>query len=257
MLKKLLSSVLFVSLFLLLLGSTSGWAEDPSSLIVVRASDSSLWKKTCLGSVCSGFTSFPGMFSSQPTVFWDEVLLKYVLWGRASDSSIWTSTFSRAGVFDNNWAVAPGATASPVGAAGATLIRPGFNGNLGGSHDAATVATCETYTDLNGFDYTAPRDGFIIVSTSGLYSPGTADRFIRVCIGDTAGGACDSWSPIIESTAAMFGGYAQEKIFSLQYWYFAAAGTTKTIHLKACKEAGATGNILWNDFIMNFVVLHN
>jgi hypothetical protein len=255
--KKLLSSILFASLFLLLLGSTTGWAEDPSSLIVVRASDNSLWKKTCLGDTCTAFSSFPGMFSSQPTVFWDEVLLKYVLWGRASDNSIWRSTFSSSGTFDNNWASVPGASPSPMGAAGSTLIRPGFNGNLGGQHDAATVATCDTYTDLNGFDYTFPRDGFVIVSTGGLYSPTTADRFIRVCIGDTAGGACDSWSPILESTTAMMGGYAQEKMFTLQYWYYATAGTTKTIHLKACKEAGTTGNILWNDFIMNFVVIHN
>jgi hypothetical protein len=254
--KKLLGSVLFVFVILLFLGATTSRAEDPTSLIVVRAEDDSLWKATCVETTCTSFTSFPGLFGSQPTVYWDEGLKRYVLWGRASNGSVWRSTFTSAGTFNNDWVSIPGSTASPVGAAGSTLLRPIWGGNYGESKDASTLSTCDTYTNLSTLGLTVPRAGFVVVTASGIYSPTLADKYVRVCIADTsAGSSCDSWSPVLESTSANFTGYGAEKRYTLQKWYYVSTpGTTKWVYLKACKEAGATGTLFWNDVSVNFQV---
>jgi len=89
-----------------------------SNLIVVRAADDSLWKSTCDGSTCTGFTSFPGRFRQQPTVTYDEVLAAWVIVGVASDNTIWRATFDYLGNFNNDWARIPGSTPSPVGMSG-------------------------------------------------------------------------------------------------------------------------------------------
>jgi hypothetical protein len=254
--KKLFSVVLLVSAILTLAGITAVWAEDPSQLIVIRGADDSIWKKTCVGSTCTDFTKVPGTFASPLTIVWDEVLKKYVAWGRAANGSIWKATFSASGSFDNNWVQVPGSTNyTPISVASSTLLRPILNGNTTGSIDANTIATCESYTNLSGpFGFTAPRNGFAYVTSSGIYAPGTANEYVRVCIGDSTGGICDSWDPVIES--ATVSGYTGEKMFSLQHWYYMNADDTITIALKGCKQSNSTtGTIMWNDFIVNFGVL--
>ncbi len=88
-------SITILSLLFVVISFAVSFAADPSQLIVVRGSDNSLWKATCVGTTCTTFTSFPGLFTSQPTVIWDENIQKYVLWGRGTDGAIWRSTFSR------------------------------------------------------------------------------------------------------------------------------------------------------------------
>jgi hypothetical protein len=144
---------------------------------------------------------------------------------------------------------------TPISVASATLMRPAFNGNNSASTDVATLAVCPSYTNLSGFGYTAPRTGFILATTSGIYAPGAVNAYVRVCIGDTEGtDPCDGWAPILESSTTT--GYMGEKMFSLQRWYSVAASATKTAYLKACRETDTTtGNLMWNDFIMNFNVI--
>ncbi len=108
--KKLFAVVFMVSAILTLSGITSSWAEDPSQLIVIRGADDSIWKKTCVGDTCTSFAKIPGTFASPLTIVYDEVLQKYVAWGRASNDSIWRATFSKSGAFDNNWAQVAGNT---------------------------------------------------------------------------------------------------------------------------------------------------
>jgi hypothetical protein len=103
-------------LFFVLSITTLSFAQ--STLMVVRASDDSLWKATCDGDLCGSFTSFPGMFRQQPTITWDESLQKWVIVGVASDNSIWRATFDNLGNFNDDWQNIPGSTTSPVGVSG-------------------------------------------------------------------------------------------------------------------------------------------
>jgi hypothetical protein len=106
-------------LFIVLLSLGLSWGQNPPTmLVVVRASDDSLWKMTCDEVGCSAFTSFPGMFRYQPTVTWDETAQEWVIVGTASNNSIWTATFNKNGSFNNDWQAIPGATPSPSGASG-------------------------------------------------------------------------------------------------------------------------------------------
>jgi hypothetical protein len=99
------------------------WAIAPSTqLHIVRASDGSLWKMTCIGLTCSGFTSFPGNFASQPSVTWDESIKRYVLIGIAVGGSIWRSTFDAYGTFQDDWVTIPGNASSPVGSASGDFL---------------------------------------------------------------------------------------------------------------------------------------
>jgi hypothetical protein len=82
--KKLFVAILSVWAILTISGITPGWAEDPSQLIVIRGADDSIWKKTCVGNTCTDFTKVPGTFSSPLSIVWDEVIRKYVAWGRAA-----------------------------------------------------------------------------------------------------------------------------------------------------------------------------
>ncbi len=111
----------FVVLVGILLSFGLSWAQNPPTLlVVVRASDDSLWKMTCDEVGCSPFTSFPGMFRYQPTVTWNEKDQQWVLVGTAADNTIWVSTFDHQGNFNNDWARIPGLTPSPAGAAAGT-----------------------------------------------------------------------------------------------------------------------------------------
>jgi hypothetical protein len=247
MTKKYLVATISCVLFLLL-SFTGSWAEDPSGLIIVRASDGSLWKATCLSNTCTSFSSFPGNFDSQPTVFWDERLSKYVLWGRASDNSIWRCTFTSAGVFDNNWTSIAGATSSPIGAAGG-YFPAGSNSSGSNSIDVSTLSdNCSSQTNLATVTLTPKRSGDFSVFATGLYHQHTLDAWVRVCISNqSAGDSCSSWSPFLEPPSIE--DYENEARFALDERFAVSADTSYTFYLKACRQPGATGSLLWNDFI--------
>ena len=116
----LLSLVVFC---LIILVTSVSYADNVSTLVVIRAADDSLWKSTCLGGTCSSFTLFPGRFGSQPTVTWDEAINKYVLIGTASNTQVYRSTFSPDGTFDNNWTYIGASSASPPGVGSSTLLE--------------------------------------------------------------------------------------------------------------------------------------
>jgi hypothetical protein len=69
---------------------------------------------------CSSFTNISGFFGSQPTVTWDESIQGYVLFGTAANGTLWRSTFTASGVFNNNWTQLDGSSVSPPGAASRT-----------------------------------------------------------------------------------------------------------------------------------------
>lgn len=113
-------------LFFVLLTFGVSWGQ-PTILIVVRASDDSLWKMTCDEVACSPFSNFPGMFRHQPTVTWDEKAQEWVVVGTAADSSIWMATFDKNGVFNNDWQSISGLTPSPAGVSGSFYTIGGLS----------------------------------------------------------------------------------------------------------------------------------
>lgn len=141
-LAKLLRPLLAVSCTWLI--GSSAWAAGPNTLLVVRASDNSLWKATCTAGVCSSFTNFPGEFGSQPTVTWEDRDQTWLLFGTAPDGTLWKSSFTDLGVFQNNWVNIPGAAANPPGAASRGLAHlSGSNYGLG-----STVMTTQPFNTV-------------------------------------------------------------------------------------------------------------
>ena len=119
--QKQVGLMVFVVLVSILLTCGLSWAQSPPTLlVVVRASDDTLWKMTCDEVACSPFEWFLGLFRYQPTVTWDETAQEWVLVGTASDNTIWMSTFDKQGNFNNDWQQVPGLTPSPAGVAGGT-----------------------------------------------------------------------------------------------------------------------------------------
>jgi len=117
--KRQVGFMVFGFLFVVLFSFGLSWAQNPPVLlVVVRASDDSLWKMTCDEAACSPFSSFPGLFRYQPTVTWDEKAQEWVVVGTAAANTIWMATFDKNGNFNNDWQYLPGLTPSPAGASG-------------------------------------------------------------------------------------------------------------------------------------------
>jgi hypothetical protein len=159
------------------------------------------------------------------------------------------STFNADGSHNDNWVQLSGSTPSPVAAAGSALKLPEIHHSIGDAKAVNTLSVCPTYTDLASWPFAVDRFGFLLANADGIYAPGTANKYVRVCIDDASGGTtCDSWSPIMESTSYNFTGNAAEKRFALQRAYQVNPGT-KWLYLKACREdVATTGTIMWDDF---------
>jgi hypothetical protein len=162
------------------------WAIAPSTqLHIGRASDGSLWKMTCIGLTCTGFTSFPGNFASQPSVTWDESIKRYVLVGVAAGGSIWRSTFDAYGTFQDDWVNIPGVVASPLGSASGDL----FESQVWYSSTSDTTYIGTTCTNYSGGIVTvdAPLSGVVVVEADVIVSlshtNGTQD-LARIFIGE-------------------------------------------------------------------------
>jgi hypothetical protein len=237
-----------VSIFLVLSSFALSWGEAPSRLFVVRASNNTLWKMICLGDSCSGWSQISGQFAQQPTLTWDERSERYVLVGVSTLGTIWRSTFYSDGSHNDNWVQLPGNTPSPVAAAGAILEVPKMGGNLSGIVDVATLETCPSYTNLSNMVVTLPRPGKVILTASGIYNPDTVNKYVRVCLGHVSGSSCDDWSPVITTPdLSEYQNYGEERRWALQSWYVWDPGSYN-LYLKACKESGATGGLMYNDF---------
>jgi len=63
---------------------------------------------------CSGFIwiPIPGLTASSPALAWNPSANKLQMVVRASNDTLWASTFNSSGVFNNNWVNIPGLTAS-------------------------------------------------------------------------------------------------------------------------------------------------
>ena len=104
-----------LSLFLMLFVASSSWAQI-TSLHVARASNSTLWKMTCVYGSCSGWSQISGSFAAQPTLSYDPAWGRFILMGVSTSGAIWRSTFDGlTGAFNNDWVQLSGTSNSPSG----------------------------------------------------------------------------------------------------------------------------------------------
>ncbi len=185
----------FLCLSLILLGVSIGFA-DPSHLVVVRASNSTLWAMTCNGTSCSAWTSISGTFASQPTLIWDEDTQRYYLYGVSSANTIWRSSFNADGSYNNDWAQIGGSTPSPVAATGG-----GLNSNFSAynSVDMTSYVTLDTtIANLKSASCYCPTAGFIQATGSGSvnhYNKVAGNTaYSRIYLSTTSGGDQVAWS---------------------------------------------------------------
>jgi hypothetical protein len=179
---------------------------------------------------------------------WDERSSYYVIWGRASDNSIWRATFGSNGQFHNNWANIPGLTTSPIGAAGG-YFPAGSNSATFGSMNVANLSDdCSLKSNVASLTITPKRAGDFTVFAGGTYDMRTDDKYVNVCLSNASGGAaCSGSSPIIEGETT--GVYEAEKSYTLTKRFTVNPDTSYTFYLKACREVGATGTLYWTDLI--------
>lgn len=235
---KKVTFVLFLTLLLVSSVAAIGLAADPSSLIVVRASDNSLWKATCSGTTCTGFTSFPGQFALQPTVYWDEDIQNFVVWGVDTTNHVWRATFDRFGTFANNWVTIPAATPSPVAAAGGGIVNT-FSAINGGNLQVTTTSGGVVIKSLSP---TAPFAGFYLVRTTGEVSNGAgAQNCIQLSNTNTYSGADDN-SCSFNKTAIDY----MQDIFTVERWFNASPGTNNFYALAKLTQGTAGVSYVWN-----------
>ena len=88
-----------------------------NKLLVVRGQNNNLYKSICTGNSCTSWEQFPGQFTQQPTLVWDDDVKAYYVYGVGEDGRIWRGTFDEDGNFQNDWTPMPGSTPSPIAAA--------------------------------------------------------------------------------------------------------------------------------------------
>jgi len=130
--------------------------------------------------------------------------------------------------------------------------EPGLDWSGATERNISTQVTTSSAapTILASVTLTAPYSGYVYVHADGIAELTTTDKWIRVGIDDATGSAYDSYAPFLENCSAERnpGDYEDERRYSLSEVYSVSAGS-KTYYLKAYKETGATGRIMWNDFV--------
>jgi len=208
-------------------------ASNPSGLVVVRGADGSLWKATCLGTSCSAFTSFPGNFSSQPTVYWDEEIKRYIIWGRASDSSIWRASFNQLGSFNNDWASVPGSTPSPVAGAGGILS---YTFSVIGT-DLTGIVVNTTATEITSRSIACPYNGMIEATATGTVDldRSSTTNYSYVNIGLNTSATMPLVQPWVQVPPGTPVGVTSFH-FSVSRLFGCTGGTTITVYLVAQRD---------------------
>jgi hypothetical protein len=175
--EKHVCNMVLAVLFLVLFSFGLSWGQNPPTLlVVVRASDDSLWKMTCDEAGCSQFANFPGRVGSQPTVTWDEKAQEWVIVGTASDNSIWMASFNKNGTFNNDWVSVPGRTPSPAGTSGSFYTLGSLSCSSGQipkwSGSVWVCAADDVGTSVTPSSTVANLDGTSAAGSSSNYSRG-------------------------------------------------------------------------------------
>jgi hypothetical protein len=142
---------------------------------------------------------------------------------------------------------------------GVDLRQAGLDWVTKNSRGIADISTSTaSRTNLTFDSITAPSGGtgYVIVKASGWAQLTSADRQVSLCIDNASGGSgCDSHVHYLENNTdeVNSANFENRKEFSIQEVYSIAGGTTATYYLKAARESGATGTIVWDDFVLLYV----
>jgi hypothetical protein len=234
----MITAVLFLSI------TASSWGI--SQLWVVRGNDGNLYKKTCTGLSCSGYTLISGAFLYQPTLIWDEYLAKYICIGVGLDGKIYRSTFDVNGNHDGVWVADGGASPSPVGAAAGDI----FESNLWYTATGATTTIGSTCTNYSGgtVSFTAPANGQVFVEADVVviisHTSGTTD-FLYLYIGTTPTDCSSSYfmEHVVPSAYPTSSSYQS---IHMGEGFPVTAGVTYTYYLNGLMASGQnSGDTFW------------
>ncbi len=122
-----------VCLGILAIAVTGSAGVTPSNLSVARGANGALWAQVCQGTTsCGDWTKITGSFSAAPTLTWDPSIQKYILMGIGTNgTSIWKATFEADGTWNDDWALQPGSSPTPVAVAAGSFPLEGPAGPTG------------------------------------------------------------------------------------------------------------------------------
>lgn len=225
-----------VILFVFFLVSSA--VADVTSLYVVRGGSNNLYKMTCVGTSCSGWSQINGQFAQQPTLFWNEDIQKYVLIGVSVSNVIWRSTFNRDGSFNNDWTKLSGSSPSPVAAAGGGVMN-NFRG-WNGSNAQVYFDSYETET-IKSFTVYAPADGYFLVRSTGELkdAPG-ARNCVQLSTSTSFSYSSDNSCSQNPSAAV-----SMMDMFAIEHWFSVSAGN-HTYYALVNNQSGHDNNYAWN-----------
>ena len=131
--------------------------------------------------------------------------------------------------------------------------EPGIEYSSGISRDVSDYITtnCNALSNLASVTVNMPTSGYVWVHADGIYNPTYDDKWVRIGIDDASGGSSfDSLAPYLESPVDT--AFERERRFAVSNVYYYSSSGTRTFYLKACRESGADGIIIWDDFVAMF-----
>lgn len=130
--------------------------------------------------------------------------------------------------------------------------EPGIDYASKSSKSVSTISTnCNSLTNLATTAITIPTPGYVWVYADGIYVPSQSNKWLRIGIDNASGGnSFDSLAPFLESPNNSV--YARERRFAVNKVYYFGSSGKKYFYLKACRENGADGTIMWDDFVTMF-----
>lgn len=166
------------------------WADQTQCLVVRRISPSNtLWVSRVNNGSVGSFFQITGLFTSQPTVIWDEDTSRYYLYGTGLLGAVFRRTLDTNCNTVGGWVklTSDGFSASPIGAAGG-----GRHQTFNAVQNNSSVALTSSRRNILTLRCTAPDDGFFLVRGNGTIQHSRASSsgnvFARVHISTVSGG---------------------------------------------------------------------
>jgi len=219
------------------------WADQTQCLVVRRVNPvNSLVVARVQNGVVGPFFSISGLFTSQPTVIWDEDTQRYYLYGTGLLGAVFRRTLDRNCNTVGGWTklTGDGLSASPIGAAGGGIHQT-FNSINPANNNPQTITS--TRVNIKTLGVTAPDDGFFVCRASGqmYFIRGTSvgNIFMRVFLVTNSAGNSTSWQAADLPSGTPAG--TTTFPFSIERWFSQSGPGVRTFYTTA-EEGGVTGS---------------
>jgi len=129
--------------------------------------------------------------------------------------------------------------------------EPGIEYSSSSNRSIASITSTGTSSTNCTYDsISLPASGYVLVMASGIAKITEPDHWVKVGISDLSGGTdFDGLAPMIEREYAE-DVYADERMFHCQFVYYYSSSGTRTFYLKARKQVGTTGTVMWNPLVL-------